>query len=114
MKLDNSEINLDFHKLWESAYDTEGVTCFDVNLFPSYVLVNFLLISKSLSNKGIGNRVMEMVCNFADKHQKDILVTPDEGYGTPMILLIHFYGNFGFVQHDISEGILIRKPKRIL
>lgn len=82
-----------------------------------YELVNFQLlytngnldliifvVPKEKRKSGVGTKVMQELCAFADQHQKKILLTPmnrDKFYGTTSYQrLVKFYQKFGFVENS--------------
>lgn len=122
MKEPQSNVEKDFIELWNWVYEQEGVIVFDASLFPSYVLIDNILILPKNRRQGLGSLIMKKVCDFADLHNKDILLLPDEWMDTPLEVLIYFYGNFNFKIHDGKKyggdwiDYLLRKPtnKKIL
>lgn len=119
MKETQSNIEKEFTELWNWVYQQEGVIVFDASLFPSYVLIDNLLILPTYRKQGLGTKIMKKVCEFADLHNKDILLLPDADMSTPLEVLVYFYGNFNFTIHDGGKyggdwiGYLLRKPESL-
>ncbi len=71
-----------------------------------------MLIKKNRS-KGIGTIVMSQICDFADKHNLRIALTPSSDFGGSATRLIRFYKIFGFKKYkgyEFSES-MIRLPR---
>ena len=99
MKESKNTTEKDFLELWDWVYEQKNVVVFDASLFPSYLLIDTILILPSGRKQGLGSLIMKKVCEFADLHRKDILLLPDEDMGTALEVLIYFYGNFDFTIH---------------
>jgi GNAT superfamily N-acetyltransferase len=46
---------------------------------------------------GTGTVVMQQLCAWADGANVNLIVEPMDGWGTPVSVLVPFYGRFGFV-----------------
>lgn len=107
----------EFIAIWNTVYNMEGVLVFDASLHQSCVLIDNILIRKTYRRKGVGSDIIKLVCEFADKFKLDIILLPDSSFGTPKDVLIRFYNNFGFLEHNENfymeafSDYLLRKPK---
>lgn len=82
----------------ESKYNLKS---FFVSEFKDKIKLDTIIIKKEDRGKGIGSKVMNELCDYADKTQKTICLTPavkDDFQGTTsQSRLIDFYKKFGFV-----------------
>lgn len=77
-----------------------------------------IVIPKHLRGQGLGSKIMNIVCDYADNVNKPLFLTPSTSYGaTSVDRLIKFYKNFGFKKNktdrDLSMHYLVRYPKNI-
>lgn len=100
MKREISEREERFRYLWEFVYDIKGVVIFDASLYPSYILIDNLLLEERYRRIGTGKRIMTEVCRFADRYELDVLLFASEDFGTPIEVLCYFYGSFNFKTHS--------------
>lgn len=92
---------------------------YDVNLFIYYskiqnvLVISSIIIPKEKRNQGIGTKVMEEICNYADEHNLNIILTPSSDFGGSKKRLINFYKYFGFVRNKDYKykELMIRKPQ---
>lgn len=69
-------------------------------------------INPNMRGCGIGSKIMEMLCAYADRNGLDIFYTPSDCYGEDMFTLICFYTKHGFVKNDDEMGDeMVRHPK---
>ncbi len=57
-----------------------------------------LIIAKEKST-GAGTRLMQDICDYADKEKKTIILSPSSEFGGNKKRLIEFYKRFGFVEN---------------
>lgn len=86
----------------------------------SDLTLNMVVVNKSERKQGIGSKVLEEICEYADKNHLRLLLTTavkDKYHGTTsMNRLKDFYKKFGFVENkgrykDFSTTHnMIRKP----
>lgn len=92
---------------------------YDVDLFIYYsktqnvLVISSIIIPKEKRNQGIGTKVMEEICNYADEHNLNIILTPSSDFGGSKKRLINFYKYFGFVRNKDYKykELMIRKPQ---
>ena len=76
--------------------------------------LEFIWIPKESRGMGKGTEIMQMVCDYADKKQKPLYLTPDISFGGSSIdRLKRFYRKFGFTKnknHKVSHS-MVRYPK---
>lgn len=77
---------------------------FDLTRTPKgAILLRLLSTGKDNMSNGTGTKAMKMLCDYADKHRLQIVLTPsgkDERFGTTSkARLIEFYTRFGFVEN---------------
>ena len=92
---------------------------YDVDLFIYYsqlqnvLVLSSIIIPKEKRGLGIGRKVMEMICGFADVHGLKTLLTPTSEFGGNKEKLIKFYKSLGFKKnkdHRYRE-LMIREPQ---
>lgn len=102
----------------ESKYNLKS---FFVSEYKDKIILDSIIIKKEDRGKGIGSKVINELCDYADKNQKVICLTPavkDDYQGTTsQSRLMEFYKRFGFVLNrgrnkdfSISE-LMYRLPK---
>ena len=91
---------------------------YSVDLFIYYskfqhtIILSKIVVDKKNRGKGIGTSVMSEICDFADKHNLKIALTPSSDFGGSTTRLIQFYKIFGFKKYkgyEFSES-MIRLP----
>lgn len=89
--------------LWTStkSYD-------DTNAF----IISEIIVNKDRRKEGIGTKVMEEFCKFADDTKSLILLTPDNTWGSSITRLNKFYRRFDFKKNKDSRFFesMMRKP----
>ena len=105
-------------KFIENKYNLK---CFLIDVYRDDIVLTSIIINKDDRGKGIGSKVMDELCNYADANNKRVRLTPaqkDDYQGTTsQSRLIEFYKRFGFVMNkgrnkdfSISE-LMYRDPK---
>lgn len=82
------------------------------------IAINSIVVPKEERKSGLGTKVMEEVCAYADKLGATLSLTPSKDFGATSIdRLRKFYGKFGFVRnmgrkkdYEISNA-MYRTPK---
>ena len=74
-----------------------------------------IVIPKDMRGTGVGTKIMNKVCDYADTVNKPIFLTPSTSFGaTSVDRLIKFYKHFNFKKNkndrDISMHYLVRHP----
>lgn len=87
---------------WANQIEIEyNLKIFMVSEFNDKIKLASIIINKEDRGKGIGSKVMEELCDYADRDNKTITLTPaikDDYQGTTsQSRLIEFYKRFGFV-----------------
>lgn len=88
-----------------------------INIYEFNDKISIDLIVVKDKNSGNGTALMKDICNYADKKNKIIILTPSDEFGTSKSALIKFYKKFGFVENDGDNKIfgifeeMYRKPK---
>lgn len=112
-----------FLSLFENNSDIRNlenrlVSEYNVKLSLQLTKSNVIIISKIVVNKdsrseGIGSKVMKEICNYADKNELRIALTPSNDFGGNVNRLKQFYKKFGFVQYKGYEfrETMVREPK---
>lgn len=63
-----------------------------------------LIVAKEM-NSGMGTKLMNEVCAYADKTKKIIILSPSDEFGGNKKRLIEFYKRFGFVENKGKNKI---------
>jgi hypothetical protein len=76
---------------------------FNVELDVQYLIADIpaiyiqkLLLPESDRKQGKGTEIMNLIINWADKHNTTLTLTPESTFGTPVNTLKKFYKKFGF------------------
>lgn len=116
-------INESFREWLREAHNIKSVlslykTNFDkLNIYEFDDKISIDLIVAKEKNSGFGSKLMKDICNYADKENKIIILTPSDEFGSSKGDLIKFYKKFGFVENDGENKIfgifeeMYRKPK---
>lgn len=119
--LNESDINItntQFSKLVEDLMNNIE-SRYSVELFIYYskfahiIILSKIVVDKKDRGKGIGTNVMNEICNFADKYNLRIALTPSSDFGGSKSRLIQFYKIFGFKNYkgyEFSES-MVRIPQ---
>ena len=79
------------------------------------LVLDKIIIPKESRKQGIGTKIMNMVCEYADNVQRPIYLTPSTSFGGSSVSrLKEFYKRFGFVKnpnHGPFRHVLVRFPK---
>lgn len=78
--------------------------------------IDSIVIPKHLRGQGMGTKVMNIICDYADQKNKPLFLTPSTMYGASSVArLERFYKRFGFVRNktskDLSIHYMVRYPK---
>lgn len=89
-----------------------------INIYEFDDKISIDLIVATEKNTGSGTRLMQDICEYADKEKKTIILSPSDEFGGNKKRLIEFYKRFGFVENKgknkeflIFES-MYRLPKR--
>jgi predicted GNAT family N-acyltransferase len=78
------------------------------------LVLDTIVIPKELRKQGIGSKIMRMVCEYGDKVNKPIYLTPSTSFGGSSVSrLKEFYKRFGFVKNPESgpfRHVMVRYP----
>jgi len=98
---------------WKSDY-------VDVHIVESEdaIVIYKIIVSKSERGKGLGSKVMQDICDYADAVGKRVELSPSKDFGASSVTrLKKFYKQFGFVEnkgrnkdYEISHS-MYRLPK---
>ena len=93
-------------------------TTIEIKYVLDAMLVSKIVVDKDYRNQGLGTKLMNELCSFADKHDSMILLTPSVlEYDTFYKNLKPFYKKFGFVKrrgyYHLPLASLLRHPKQI-
>jgi ribosomal protein S18 acetylase RimI-like enzyme len=106
-----------YNKLMEGKYidfPVDSDIALEVWEDDTKLTLDTIVIPKSFRNQGMGTKIMEMVCEYADEVNKPLFLTPSTSYGaTSVDRLVKFYKKFGFKRNkerDLSMHYLIRYP----
>ena len=83
------------------------------NKFAHTIILSKIVVDKKDRSKGIGTNVMREICDFADKYNLRIALTPSSDFGGSKSRLIQFYKSFGFKNYKGYEfrESMIRIPQ---
>jgi GNAT superfamily N-acetyltransferase len=82
---------------------------YPVDLFLYYsknsdvIILSKIVIEKKKRSDGVGTKVMNTICDFADENNLRIALTPSSDFGGSKIRLVGFYRNFGFKNYKGYE-----------
>lgn len=113
------EVNKDVLDKKTTSFQYELENKYDIDLFIYFsktqkvLVISSIIVPKEKRNQGIGTKVMEEICDYADEHNLNILLTPSSDFGGSKRRLINFYKYFGFVKNKDYKyrELMIRKPQ---
>lgn len=76
---------------------------FNVYEFQDKISLDLIVVKDK--NQGTGSKVLQELCDYADKYTKIIILTPSSDFGGNVKKLIEFYKRFGFVLNDGKNKI---------
>ena len=80
----------------------------------SKIVLDRIVIPIKLRKQGIGSKIMRMVCEYGDKVNKPIYLTPSTSFGGSSVnRLKEFYKRFGFVKNPEPgpfRHVMVRYP----
>lgn len=88
-----------------------------INIYEFDNKISIDLIVARETNNGAGTRLMQEICDYADKENKIIILSPSDEFGGNKKRLIEFYKRFGFVENKGKNKIfeifesMYREPK---
>lgn len=88
--------NTNFIKSLKDKYK-ESFSTINIYEFDNKISID-LIITKE-KNTGAGTALMNEVCEYADKNNKIIILSPSDEFGGNKKRLIEFYKRFGFVEN---------------
>lgn len=65
-----------------------------------YLTISLIRLPKEERQNGLGSRVMGTICEYCDIHHIIMACSPTSEFGTPIVTLLKFYKNFGFVNNS--------------
>mgnify|MGYP000867960080 CR=1 FL=1 len=87
--------------------------------FDNTIKISRIFVLKELRKQGLGTKILEFICNFADSNNKIILLSPSIDFGaTSVNRLYSFYSRFGFIKNKGRKKnykyteTMIRYPNR--
>ena len=89
-----------------------------INIYEFDNKISIDLIVASEKNTGAGTSLMQDICDYADKENKIIILSPSDEFGGSKKRLIEFYKRFGFVENKGKNKIfeifesMYREPKK--
>lgn len=99
--------------LMETLENTYNVKLFIYyNVFAHTIILSQIIVPKPERNKGIGTKVMKILCEFADNHNLRIALSPASDFGGSKTKLKQFYKHFGFKSYrgyEFREN-MVREP----
>jgi len=118
-KIIKEEINGDVLKNQTIALQHDLENKYDVDLFIYYssnqdiLVISSIIVPKEKRKRGIGRKVMNEICDFADKNNLKILLTPTSDFGGNKQKLIQFYKSLGFKKNKDYKyrESMIREPQ---
>lgn len=79
------------------------VKFFDIeyNIHYSCLILNLFILNDESRYKGIGSKIIQILILYCRNHCLNLLLMPDDKYGTPIEILDNFYlKNGGIKQND--------------
>lgn len=70
-----------------------------INIYEYSNKISIDLIITKEKNSGYGTKLMQDICDYADKNNKIVILTPSDEFGGNKKRLIEFYKRFGFVEN---------------
>ena len=70
-----------------------------INIYEFEDKISIDLIVAKEKNTGSGSKLMQDICDYADKERKTIILSPSDEFGGNKKRLIQFYKRFGFVEN---------------
>ena len=70
-----------------------------INIYEFEDKISIDLIGAKEKNTGAGTKLMQDICDYADKERKTIILSPSDEFGGNKKRLIEFYKRFGFVEN---------------
>ena len=70
-----------------------------INIYEFEDKISIDLIIAAEKNTGTGTKLMQDICDYADKERKTIILSPSDEFGGNKKRLIQFYKRFGFVEN---------------
>lgn len=101
----------DFMEELESQFDID--LWLDYDPYVNALVLAKIVVDKDKRNESIGTKTMDKICDFADKHELKIYLTPSVDFGGNLSRLKSFYKGFGFVNYKgyrIRQS-MVREPK---
>lgn len=77
----------------------EKYSLLKLNVYEFENKISIDLIIVNSKNQGTGTKVIQEICDYADKNNKIIICSPSEDFGSNKKRLINFYKKFGFVEN---------------
>lgn len=104
-------VGLKYNKFKNKLVDIIFVHCTDDD--GDFIRLQFILIKKSQRHKGIGSAVMYEICNYADKHNVRIKLTPTDMFGAEIRRLTAFFRKHNFFLIEKENKEMVYNPKKI-
>lgn len=76
-----------------------------INIYEFDNKISIDLIVAKEKNTGAGTKLMQEICDYADKENKIIILIPSDEFGGNKKRLIDFYKRFGFVENKGKNKI---------
>lgn len=76
-----------------------------INIYEFEDKISIDLIVAREKNTGAGTRLMQDICDYADRQKKTIILSPSDEFGGNKKRLIEFYKRFGFVENKGKNKI---------
>lgn len=76
-----------------------------INVYEFTDKISIDLIITKEKNSGYGTNLMKDICDYADKNNKTVILTPSDEFGGNKKRLIEFYKRFGFVENKGKNKI---------
>jgi len=89
----------------------------DIREHKDVIDLNFIVIKPEYRKQGYFDRIMEDIIFYSNKKQKPIILSPEDGYGTPGDILEKMYMKHGFQFSDDKPKLyavqMIRYPDKL-
>ena len=104
--------NYDFFSLNDLEYNLwdSDSSLLSVDEDEKKLSLDMIEVDRENRRKGKGTEIMNLLCDLADKYNKEIRLNINDGFGVPKRVLVKFYYKFGFKYND-DEDMYIRKSR---
>lgn len=78
----------------------------------TFYLERIVINDRAKRNRGMGSRIIRLICNITDRYGFRIVLVPSSSFGSDADRLRLFYKRFGFMDSEYSCGEgMVRSPQ---